>query len=63
MHKDKVLSAVEKQPKNVKQESLLKRSQEKLDHEQHYDVDGVTRIDGKVVVPSNSTVKKSEDKN
>ena len=57
---DKVLSAFEKQSKKVKSRTTVNKSQKKLDHEQHYDLDGVTRVDGKVVIPSDYKVKKED---
>lgn len=56
---DKVLKAFEKQSKKLKTKSTSKKSQKTLDHEQHYDLDGVTRIDNKVVIPSNAKFKKA----
>jgi hypothetical protein len=55
---DKVLSAFEQQSKKVKSKTTVNKSQKKLDHEQHYDLDGVTRVDGKVVIPSDYQVKR-----
>lgn len=55
---DKVLKAFEKRSKKIKTKSATKKSQRVLDHEQHYDLDGVTCVDKKIVIPSNSKFKK-----
>jgi hypothetical protein len=56
----KLLSAFEKQSKKVKAKPAFKKTQKALDHEQHYDLDGVTRVDGEVVIPSDYEVKKED---
>jgi hypothetical protein len=58
---DKVLSAFELQSQKVKAKSISRVNQEKLDHDQHYDLDGVTRIAGKVVIPSNLKIKRRKN--
>ena len=45
----KVLAAFEQQSKSI---------QNKSDHEQHYDLDGVTRLHGKIIIPSGVQVNK-----
>jgi hypothetical protein len=38
--------------------SPSKKQQQKLDHDQHYDLDGVSEANGKIVIPSSYEVKR-----
>jgi hypothetical protein len=58
---DQALSAFEKQSKKVNLKTALSETQMKLDHDQHYDIDGVTRRNGKVVIPSSEKISKTEN--
>lgn len=43
--------------KNSRINSKVISKQERLDHEQHYDIDGVTERNGIVVIPSNFSIQ------
>jgi len=50
--------SLEIQTKKAKTHSPSKKQQRKLDHEQHYDLDGVSEVNGKIVIPSYCEVNK-----
>jgi hypothetical protein len=60
----KVLAAFEQQSKKVELKSKAglkiksQSPQKQLDQERHYDIDGVTRVNGNVVIPSGIEVNK-----
>jgi len=53
---DKVLLAFEKQARKTPARPMAKiknrKTQSILDHEEHYDLDGVTRRHGKIIIPA-----------
>ena len=46
--------------RNLNPNRVSKKAQTKRDHIQHYDLDGVTRRNGKIVIPSNLEVKEDD---
>ena len=59
---DQLLNAFEEQSKVIKVKPTLRKIQGRLDHEQHYDIDGVTRVNGILQIPSYSLMTKDDDR-